>query len=107
MHLAVDTLGSLLALAVTPANEQDRELVEALAQQVQQVTGESVEVAFVARGYTGEQPATDAEESAIRLQVVQLPEAKPGFVLLPRRWVVERSFGWMCRCRDWCEITNG
>lgn len=99
VHIAVDTLGHLLAMAVTPANEQDRTQVEELAQQVQQITGESVEVAFVDQGYTGKQAAQDAEEHRIRLEVVKLPEAKKGFVLLPRRWVVERSFGWMSRFR--------
>ena len=39
------------------------------------------------------------QEQGIRLEVVKLPEAKKGFVLLPRRWVVERSFGWMARFR--------
>lgn len=99
VHIAVDTLGHLLALVVTPANAQDREQVAELAQQVQQITGESVEVAFVDQGYTGEQPATDAKSHGIRLEVVKLPEAKKGFVLLPKRWVVERSFGWMSRFR--------
>lgn len=99
VHLAVDTLGHLLALLVTPANEQERAQVAELAEQVQDVTGESVEVAFVDQGYTGEQPASDAEAHGIRLEVVKLPTAKRGFVLLPRRWVVERSFGWMARFR--------
>lgn len=58
-----------------------------------------MEVAFVDQGYTGEQAAQDAQEHGIRLEVVKLPEAKKGFVLLPRRWVVERSFGWMSRFR--------
>jgi transposase len=99
VHLAVDTLGQLLAVLVTPANEQDRAQVAALAEQIQEVTGESVEVAFVDQGYTGAQPAEAAEEHGIRLEVVKLPTAKRGFVLLPRRWVVERSFGWMARFR--------
>lgn len=98
-HLAVDTLGHLLALYVTPADEQDRDQVGQLAQQVQEATGEHVEVAFVDQGYTGEQAAQDAAEHGIRLEVIKLPEAKKGFVLLPRRWVVERSFGWMARFR--------
>jgi len=97
--MAVDTLGHLLALHVTPANEQDREQVAELARQVQQMTGEAVEVAFVDQGYTGAQVAANAEAEGIRLEVVKLPEAKKGFVLLPRRWVVERSFGWMSRFR--------
>jgi len=99
VHLAVDTLGHLLALCVTAANEQDRAQVAELAQRVQAETGETVEIAFVDQGYTGENAADAAEEHGIKLEVVKLPTAKKGFVLLPRRWVVERSFGWMSRFR--------
>ena len=99
VHMAVDTLGQLLAVLVTPANEQDRAQVAALTEQVQKATGNSVEVAFVDQGYTGDSPASDAEAQGIRLIVVKLPTAKRGFVLLPRRWVVERSFAWMARFR--------
>jgi len=98
-HIAVDTLGHLLALHVTPANEQDRAQVEELARQVQEVTEQSVELAFVDQGYTGDAPAQAAQSQGMELQVIKLPEAKKGFVLLPRRWVVERSFGWMARFR--------
>lgn len=66
-----------------------------LAQQIQTVTGETVKVAFADQGYTGEGPAQAAQAQGIDLHVVKLPEAKKGFVLLPRRWVVERSFGWL------------
>ena len=99
VHLAVDTLGHLLALRVTAASEQDRARVEQLAEQVQAVTGQSVEVAFVDQGYTGEEPQRAAAEHGIRLEVVKLPEARKGFVLLPRRRVVERSFAWLTRFR--------
>jgi transposase len=99
VHLAVDTLGQLLAAIVTPANEQERAQVDALAEKVQGATGESVEVAFVDQGYTGDEAAADAAKHGIRLEVVKLPTAKHGFVLLPRRWVVERSFAWMARFR--------
>lgn len=98
-HIAVDTLGHLLALYVTAADEQDRAQVTQLAQEVQEVTGQTVEVAFVDQGYTGDEAAQAAAEYGLRLEVVKLPEAKRGFVLLPRRWVVERSFGWMSRFR--------
>lgn len=98
-HIAVDTLGHLLALYITPANEQDRAQVQALAQQVQEVTDQSVEVAFVDQGYTGEEPAQAAQAEGLRLEVIKLPEAKKGFILLPRRWVVERSFAWAARFR--------
>ena len=98
-HIAVDTLGHLLAVTVTPANEQDRTQVAALAKQVQAVTGNTVTITFVDQGYTGESAAQAAAEHGIALEVVKLPEAKKGFVLLPRRWVVERSFGWVARFR--------
>lgn len=98
-HMAVDTLGHLLALLVTPANAQDRDQVQQLAQHIQQVTGQSVEIAFVDQGYTGDQPEQDAAAHGIQLEVIKLPEARQGFVLLPRRWVVERSFAWAARFR--------
>ena len=99
IHIAVDTLGLLLAAHVTPANEQERAQVKELAEAVQEVTHNSVEVAFVDQGYTGDDPKNDAREAGIELIVVKLPEAKKGFVLLPRRWVVERSFAWTARFR--------
>jgi transposase len=99
VHLAVDTLGHLLALVVTPADVQERAQVAALAEAVQEATGERVERAFVDQGYTGEQAAAAAAAHGIRLAVVRLPEAKRGFVLLPRRWVVERAFAWAARFR--------
>lgn len=99
LHMAVDTLGHLLALHVTPADADDRAQVGRLAEAVQEAAGGSVEVAFVDQGYSGERPATAARERGIVLEVVRLPEAKRGFVLLPRRWVVERSFAWATRFR--------
>ena len=76
VHIAVDTLGHLLALHVTPAHEQDRGQVGKLAE---------AEQAAAAHG--------------IELMVVEHTEAKRGFVLLARRWVVERSIGWAARLR--------
>ena len=108
VHVAVDTLGHLLALKVTPANEQERAQVADLIEEVQAVTEQSVEAAFVDQGYTGEEPAAQAARQGVRLIVVKLEEAKRGFVLLPRRWVVERSpstalrtgcFAWAARFR--------
>jgi transposase len=99
VHMAVDTLGQLLALLVTPANEQERAQVAALAQAVQAATGHTVQIAWVDQGYTGNEPAQAAQAHGIQLEVVKLPQAKRGFVLLPRRWVVERSFAWVGRFR--------
>lgn len=99
VHMVVDTLGLLLTLHVTPANEQERAQVGLLSEQIQRITGDSVQIAFVDQGYTGEDAQRDAAQYGIHLEVVKLPEAKHGFVLLPRRWVVERSFAWMARFR--------
>lgn len=99
VHIAVDTLGNLLALHVTPANAQDREQVAALCEAVQEATGATVEVAYVDQGYPGQAARDAAAEPGIELVVVKLHQAKRGFVLLPRRWVVERSFAWMTRFR--------
>ena len=99
VHCHVDTLGHLLTLVVTPANEQDRAQVAQLAEQVQEVTGARVEVAFVDQGSSGTKAEEAAEAEGIRREVVKLPEAKRGVVLVPRRWVVARSFAWLARLR--------
>lgn len=110
VHMAVDTLGHLLALHITPANEQDRAQVRELAKSIQAVVEEKVELAFVDQGYTGTEPAAAAAQEGIQLEVVKHYEAKRGFVLLPRRWVVERSFAWAARfrrlARDYERLAN-
>jgi transposase len=99
VHVAVDTLGNLLALNVTPANEQERAQVGELAARIQEVSGANVEISFVDQGYTGAEAADQADDHGIKLEVVKHNEAKKGFILLPRRWVVERTFGWLGRFR--------
>jgi len=99
VHIAVDTLGHLLALTVTPANEQERDQVEQLAGEVRRVTGQSVTLAYADQGYTGDAARQAAAAQGIDLVVVKTPEARKGFVLLPKRWVVERSFAWLGRFR--------
>ena len=92
-------LGHLLALKVTAAHEQERDQVAELAAKVQEVTAEKVELMYADQGYTGKEPRQEAAECGIQLVVVKLAEAKRGFVLLPKRWVVERSFAWAARFR--------
>lgn len=99
VHPAVDTLGNLLALRVTPANEQYRDQVGQLAQAIQEVSNQEVTLAYVDQGYTGQNLASAALSHGITLEVVKLTEPKRGFLLLPRRWVVERNFGWAARFR--------
>jgi len=98
-HIAVDTLGNLLAVTISAANEQERAYVKELAEKVQQVTGGTVELAYVDQGYTGASAAEQAASKSIELEVVKHHEARQGFVLLPRHWVVERTLGWLGRFR--------
>ena len=77
------------------------------AEALQNATGRNVALVYVHQGYTGEQPQDDAgngaEDYAIMPHVVRLSEAKRGFVLLPRRWVVEGSFSKITRFRRLAE----
>ena len=99
VHAVVETMGTLLAVAVTPANEAERREISALAQRVQEVRGETVEGLDADAAYTGEVTAAAAQEQGMRLVVVQRPEGSHGLVLLANRWVVERSFAWVSRFR--------
>ena len=98
-HVAVDTLGQLLSVVVTPANEQERAQVGELCQRVQEITSQTVVVGFGDQGYTGEETQYESAVHDIDLQVVTKHEGQTGFVLLPRRWMVERSFAWCSRFR--------
>jgi len=70
VHLAVDTLGHLLALHVTPADVGDRSAVARLAADIRDGAGDSVELAFADQGYIGETAAEAAAAEGIRLHVV-------------------------------------
>src|SRR5258705_1253032 len=79
VHAAVDTLGNLLALHVTAANEQDRAQVEKLAEEVQRITGDQVEVGYVDQGYTGEAAESAAARHGIQLEPGQTHRGKAWF----------------------------
>lgn len=70
-----------------------------LARSVQEATDLNVEIAYVDQRYTGEAAAEQAQDFCMELVVAKHTEANKGFVLLPRRWVVERSFAWAGRFR--------
>jgi transposase len=90
------SVGQLLAVHVTAAHEQDRAQVGELVRQVQAVTGDRITLASVDAAYAGEAPAKAAAERGLS----PCRRSNGGFVSLPRRRVVERSFGWMERsCR--------
>ena len=97
--MAIDTVGYLLAIYITAANEQDRDQVAELSEQVQGITGGRVELAFVDQGYMGQQVIADAASQGLKVEVIKLSDVKNGFILLPVRWVIERSFAWTGRFR--------
>ncbi len=84
VHLAADAPGHVVALHVTPASTNDRAEVGRLSAEVE--TSESIELAFVDQGSCGPKPVAPTSTHGIVLEVVKAPEAKGGFVLLPRRW---------------------
>lgn len=97
-HLAVDSQGLPLAIAVTTANVDDRKgALEAFTRS--KVTLSSIQSVMADGGYTG-QPFTEAVENLLRatVQVVKRSELA-AFKVIPKRWVVERSFAWLEKCR--------
>ena len=114
VHIAVDTLGNLLgnllAVVISGAKTQERHQVAHLCAELKEATGGTVELAYVDQGYTGKDAKRAAEAFDVELEVVKHTEAKKGFVLLPRRWVVERTFGWLARhrrlARDYERLTQ-
>jgi transposase len=99
-HIAVDTLGLPIVCQVTPANVQDR---DALAPVLAAVHRKSpwVTMSFVDSGYQGDEAQRAAyEASRIAVTVVKRTDTTvKGFIVLPKRWVVERTLGWINRAR--------
>ncbi len=99
IHLAVDTLGNVISVIATAADEQDRDQVFDICQKIQEETGGNIDVMIGDQGYTGEQVEIDAALNDIEFVIIKRSDSAKGFVLLPRRWVIERSFGWFSRFR--------
>ena len=97
-HVVVDTLGLPLVAQVHPANVQDRDGAPAVIAELQQAIPSVVKV-WADGGYGGPKLALAALPAAPDLEIVPKPNGQQGFAVLPRRWVVERFFGWLGRCR--------
>lgn len=97
-HIATDTLGLLLVVVVTAANIQDRDgahrLLAALRARFSTVTH-----IWVDGGYAGRLVTWASKVLSVTLQVVKRTDKISGFLVLPRRWVVERTFGWITKHR--------
>jgi len=100
-HILVDTMGLLLMVVVHTANIQDRDgariLLEGLAEQEELI--KRLKLIWADGGYRGALVAWVEKVLGWKLEIVEKPEGQVGFQILPRRWVVERTFGWLVRQR--------
>ena len=97
-HVMVDTLGLILMVVVHGVGEQDRDGAKYVFLRVRQKF-ESLKLVWADGGYAGQLVEWVALFCKFVLQIVRRNEDQKGFVLLPRRWVVERTFGWLGRYR--------
>jgi transposase len=103
-HIAVDTLGLLLWVIVTAASVQDRDGARPLLEQVA-ASFRRIRLVWADGGYAGKLVDWARTSLRITLQIVKRSDDATGFVVLPRRWVVERTLAWIAghrRCvRDY------
>jgi transposase len=97
-HVAVDTLGLLLAVMVTAASVQDREAAFRLLCLVRERFS-SIALAWADGGYAGRLITWAAKTLRLTITIVKRTDDAKGFAVLPRRWVVERTLGWLTRNR--------
>ncbi|MFF1571080.1 IS5 family transposase, partial [Streptomyces sp. NPDC058293] len=97
-HLVVDTLGLLLAVTVTSACVQDRDVAVPLLTRLRRLFS-SVKKVWADSGYTGDLVTWAATDLALDIDIVRRPEQTKGFVLIRRRWIVERTLGWLMNSR--------
>ncbi len=99
-HIVVDTMGLLLAVAVTAASVDDAQGAKEVLSQVESEAFPRLEVIFADNKYHNYDLYAWVEENAdYRLHIVRRPEQAKGFILLPNRWVVERTLAWLGRAR--------
>ena len=99
-HVLVDTLGLLLNVVVHAANLQDRDGAALVLDRRTRALFPFVLAIFADAGYRGPRAAAAARHGGRwRLRIVRRPQTARGFVVLPKRWIVERTLAWLTRCR--------
>lgn len=97
-HILVDTLGLLLCVVVHAANIQDRDGAKLVLSKAKKLFPKLQRI-WADGGYAGKLIAWVRSVCGWALEIVKRSDTAKGFVLLPRRWVVERTFGWLSQCR--------
>jgi putative transposase len=97
-HILVDTIGLLLTVVVHAANIQDRDGAKLVLEKARG-TFPRLALIWADGGYAGKLIEWVKDACGWILEIVKRSDAVQGFVVLPRRWVVERTFGWLGRCR--------
>ncbi|MFC7267294.1 IS5 family transposase [Streptomyces lutosisoli] len=97
-HVITDSLGLLLMVLVTAADVTDRRAARMMLPRLR-TQFRKVSLMWADGGYTGQLVDWAREKLQLTLQIVKRSDDMTGFVVLPRRWVVERSLGWLLRTR--------
>ncbi|WP_406405066.1 transposase [Streptomyces sp. NBC_00879] len=97
-HIVTDTLGLLLAVAVTAANIGDRDAAAGLLMRLRRLHRD-ITLVWADGGYTGSLVGWCRDKLALTLEIVKRTDDMAGFVVLPRRWVAERTFAWLMNSR--------
>lgn len=98
-HIVVDTLGNLLGVVVHPADIQDRDGAQLVLNHLPEAVWERLERIWADGGYRGKLVDWVKETFAVILDIVLCPDEQIGFAVLPKRWIVERTFAWFGRYR--------
>ena len=97
-HIVIDTIGLLLVVLVTSGSMQDRDAARPLLERATSLHSNLKKI-WADGGYRGDRVQEVAHRQGIDVEIVKRSDDMSGFVVLPRRWVVERTFGWLERCR--------
>jgi transposase len=97
-HVLLDSAGVLVAAVVTPADVQDRAASPTLLRKGKRIAP-TISHVWVDNGYTGQTLTTAAAAAGVTVDVVSGAKACHGFIVQPRRWVVERTNSWINHCR--------
>ena len=98
-HLVVDTLGFVLAVRVTAAHGDDRPAAQQLFSTMMTLSWKRLKVIWADGNYTGDLVAWVKQSCTWLLEIVHKPSGQKGFSVLPKRWIVERTFAWLNRQR--------